>query len=117
MIYSVTLVDGISRIKNPWKLYNRSDCWEFKAQWTFPRERLCTELLKGTMSAILVLNTLKSQKLHSHQRKPVTNSLVLYSPRSNEKRTSHPAVCALKICISSKRLRSEVRKNALLEIE
>ena len=34
-----------------------------------------------------------------------------------QKPTSHPAVSALKICISSKRLRSEVRKKALLEIQ
>ena len=39
------------------------------------------------------------------------------SPQTNENPTSHPAVCALKICISSKRLRSEVRKKALLEIQ
>ena len=34
-----------------------------------------------------------------------------------QKPTSHPAVSALKICISSKHLRSEVRKKALLEIQ
>ena len=39
------------------------------------------------------------------------------SQRSNAETTSHPVVSALKICISSKRLRSEVRKKALLEIQ
>ena len=39
------------------------------------------------------------------------------SQRSNAKTTSHPVVSALIICISSKRLRSEVRKKALLEIQ
>ena len=34
-----------------------------------------------------------------------------------QKPTSHPAVSALKICISSKRLRSEALKKALLEIQ
>ena len=34
-----------------------------------------------------------------------------------QKPTSHPAVSPLKICISSKRLRSEARKKALLEIQ
>ena len=34
-----------------------------------------------------------------------------------QKSTSHPVVSALKICINSKSLRSEVRKKALLEIQ
>ena len=34
-----------------------------------------------------------------------------------QKPTSHPVFSALKICISSKRLRSEVRKKALLETQ
>ena len=34
-----------------------------------------------------------------------------------KKPTSHPGVSALKICISSKRLRSEVGKKALVEIQ
>ena len=34
-----------------------------------------------------------------------------------QKPTSHPAVSALKICISSKRLQDEARKKALLEIQ
>ena len=34
-----------------------------------------------------------------------------------QKPTSHPVVSTLKICISSKRLRSEARKKALLEIQ
>ena len=40
------------------------------------------------------------------------------SQRSTAKTlTSHPVVSASKICISSKRLQSEVRKKALLKIE
>ena len=34
-----------------------------------------------------------------------------------QKPTSHPVASALKICISSKRLQSEVRKKTLLEIK
>ena len=40
----------------------------------------------------------------------------MYSGQTQKPR-SHPVAAALNICISSKRLRSEVLKKALLEIE
>ena len=46
--------------------------------------------------------TEKANRLHSGQ---------------TQKPTSHPVVSALKICISSKRLQSQVRKKTLLEIQ
>ena len=40
-------------------------------------------------------------------------SYAAFHSRQTEKATTHQVVCALKICISSKRLRSEVPKKAL----
>ena len=44
------------------------------------------------------------------------NYIHLHSGQT-QKHTSHPVACALKICICSKRLRSEDRKKALLETQ
>ena len=57
----------------------------------------------------------------AYQNRCVTTQITAVSHRGQtQKPTSHPAVSdvsALKICISSKRLRSKVRKKALLEIQ
>ena len=47
----------------------------------------------------------------SHAVKPTSH------PVTRDQATSHPVASALKICISSNRLRSEVHKKAFIEIQ
>ena len=68
------------------------------------------------MTKIFYLQILSSRVPFDIMKMKLISTSGLQSGQT-QKPTSHPVVSALKICISPKRLRSEVRKKALLEIQ